>query len=310
METTTIQAVSENRRTIRSKDSFSAGYVNKRQWVREEHWYDVHPYSLAIWPHCFTDNIRRGEWWIRRGNYASIALELQLEGETCYRVDGKTETLTPGELFITLPGCDVSMHNGPLQFGRQYQLIISGGMVKLLVESLGLRECRKLQFPGETELEAVKARFLRLAELMEHKIYAEAAENSHLGYEFIAFLAGKYSQAEKQELPPLLTRAIWTMEADRRCNLSVGELARELGTSRATLTRMFQIYLNTSPHAYWNNLRMESAKQLVAAGQLSFKEIAENLGFRNSLYFSTAFRTYTGLTPTEFKRKGETPSPA
>ena len=49
---------------------------------------------------------------------------------------------------------------------------------------------------------------------------------------------------------------------------------------------------------------MESAVQLVRAGQLSFKEIAEQLGFRNSLYFSTVFRRYTGLTPTAFRNHG------
>ncbi len=303
MDSTNHQGVRVVSRTIRSRDSYSPGYGEKVQWRREENWYDIHPWSLAVWPHRFTDNVRRGEWWIRRANYASIALEFQLEGETCFQTGERTETLRPGELFITTPGSDVLLRNGHGS-GRQLQLIISGGMVKMLAESLGMHRSRKLAFPDPADREAVVNRFLRIADLLQRKDYDEASENSHFGYEFIAFLARCCSQAEKRELPPLLTRAIWTMEADRGCHLSITRLAAELGTSRATLTRLFQGYLGISPQAHWNRLRMESARQLVASGGLSFKEIAESLGFRNSLYFSTAFRKYTGLTPTEFRLSG------
>ena len=36
---------------------------------------------------------------------------------------------------------------------------------------------------------------------------------------------------------------------------------------------------------------------------LSFTEIAEKVGFTTSRYFSTAFKQYTGETPTQYKEK-------
>ena len=93
-----------------------------------------------------------------------------------------------------------------------------------------------------------------------------------------------------------------------RCGLgygsqfSIGELAAALGISRVTLNNLFRQYLNTTPQAYRHRICMENAVQLVRSGEYSFKEISEQLGFRNSLYFSTVFRRYTGMTPTEYRR--------
>ena len=87
------------------------------------------------------------------------------------------------------------------------------------------------------------------------------------------------------------------------CYFSIPELAAMSNTSKATLNRLFRKYLNTSPQAYLNSLRMENAKNLIRRGNLSFKEIAEQLGFRNSLYFSTSFKKYTGVAPSEFRKE-------
>lgn len=291
-------------RTPNSRDTSSASYTKATRWLRDEAWYDIHPYSLAVWPHRYAEILRRGNWWFQRSNYACIALELQSEGETVCESEGRREVLHPGELYVTLPGRDVRFSSGSSKFGRQFQLVISGGMVKLLVESLGMTECRKVVFGRSGELEELRSRFARIAELLAARRREQAAENSQLGYAIILGLAEKYSFSVGTDLPSVLTHAVWAMEADRGCHQSVSRLAADLGTSRATLTRMFRNFLGISPQAYWNKLRMESAVQLVRAGQLSFKEIAEQLGFRNSLYFSTVFHRYTGLTPTAFRARG------
>lgn len=306
MPFSTNDASSVQERTPQSRDYYSAGYAKTLRKFREEQWYDVHPFSLAIWPHHYSDKLRRGDWWVRRSNYACIALELQLEGETMYETGGKQTLLHPGELYVTLPGTDSRFSNDPGRSGRQGQLIISGGMVKLLVESLGMAQNRKLDFNAPGEMESLRKRFERIADLLSRKRHEDAATNSHLGYALILSMAEKYNGAAETSLPPLLTRAVWTMESNRGCHQSIARLAAELGTSRATLTRLFRSGLGVSPQAYWNKLRMESAIQMVKDTTSSFKEIAERLGFRNSLYFSTAFHRYTGQTPTGFRNEART----
>ena len=100
-------------------------------------WYDVHPFSLTLWPHHFCENVRRGAWWIKKLNYAYIAVELLLDGEVIYEQAGKKFHLSrPGEIFLTCPGSDIRFRSGKNRYARQLQLIISGGTIKLLLESL------------------------------------------------------------------------------------------------------------------------------------------------------------------------------
>ncbi|KAB6245708.1 helix-turn-helix domain-containing protein, partial [Bacteroides xylanisolvens] len=54
---------------------------------------------------------------------------------------------------------------------------------------------------------------------------------------------------------------------------------------------------------YINKFRMEKAITLITSTALSFTEIAEKVGFTTSRYFSTAFKQYTGETPTQYKEK-------
>ena len=54
---------------------------------------------------------------------------------------------------------------------------------------------------------------------------------------------------------------------------------------------------------YINKFRMEKAITLMTGTELSFTEIAEKVGFTTSGYFSTAFKQYTGETPTQYKEK-------
>ena len=67
------------------------------------------------------------------------------------------------------------------------------------------------------------------------------------------------------------------------------------------LMRLFQRHFGVSPLEYRNKLRMEAAGRLVAHSTLPMKEIAERLGYRSPLYFSTAFRRTFGLSPSRYR---------
>ena len=66
-------------------------------------WYDVHPFSLTLWPHHFCENVRRGAWWIKKLNYAYIAVELLLDGEVIYEQAGKKFHLSRERFFSPVP---------------------------------------------------------------------------------------------------------------------------------------------------------------------------------------------------------------
>ena len=54
---------------------------------------------------------------------------------------------------------------------------------------------------------------------------------------------------------------------------------------------------------YISKLRIEKAITLISGTDMPFSEIAEKTGFTTPSYFSTAFKQYTGETPSQYKER-------
>jgi two-component system response regulator YesN len=54
-------------------------------------------------------------------------------------------------------------------------------------------------------------------------------------------------------------------------------------------------------------VRIEKAKHLLLIKSASVEEIADVLGFEDAKYFSHLFKSITALTPSQFRRKYQTP---
>ncbi len=81
-------------------------------------------------------------------------------------------------------------------------------------------------------------------------------------------------------------------DVSKACNMSPGHLST---TFKRKHGLNFVEYLTT--------VRMESAKRALASSDLPTYVVAEKVGYDNPTYFSTAFKRYEGLTPTEYRRK-------
>lgn len=85
---------------------------------------------------------------------------------------------------------------------------------------------------------------------------------------------------------------------------TVDLLARDVGMSRANLYKKMQDMLGITPSDYIRNVRLKRAAELLAEGNLPVNQIALSVGFLTPRYFSQAFRSLFGVTPTEY-RKGK-----
>ena len=83
--------------------------------------------------------------------------------------------------------------------------------------------------------------------------------------------------------------------------LNVEFISQELGISRASLYNRLKTLTGMGANEYVNKLRIEKAMELLRQSDLNMTEIAERTGFSTSRYFSTAFKKYTGITPTQYK---------
>jgi AraC family transcriptional regulator of arabinose operon len=65
--------------------------------------------------------------------------------------------------------------------------------------------------------------------------------------------------------------------------------------------RFFRDHMGCSPIQYINRMRLEKAKNLLKATNLSIKEITDLTGFNDASYFSKKFKKDIGLSPLEYR---------
>lgn len=76
---------------------------------------------------------------------------------------------------------------------------------------------------------------------------------------------------------------------------------RNLGTN--SFFRKFKLYTGETPIQFLINIRLNNAKKLLETTDYSIKEIADLVGYDNSLYFSRLFRKYCNVCPREYRAR-------
>ena len=103
---------------------------------------------------------------------------------------------------------------------------------------------------------------------------------------------------------PRCRRAADIVLADPTGDHEIETLARAVGTSARTLSRLFAAETQLSFKSWCQRARIAAAiEKLSTDVNLSVKQLASDLGYASVPAFSHAFRQVTGKTPTEFADK-------
>jgi len=130
--------------------------------------------------------------------------------------------------------------------------------------------------------------------------------------EFLSLFAetGGYDNCSKKECPFITKSEDWEkirkVEKIITSELSIAPslrgLARRLATNEFKLKVGFKHLYNTSIYKYYNNHRLNYAKEVLAEGNESVRDIALEIGFSNPSPFISAFKKKFGITPKQFKK--------
>jgi AraC-like DNA-binding protein len=74
--------------------------------------------------------------------------------------------------------------------------------------------------------------------------------------------------------------------------------------SRIQVYRKVNALFGYSIHDFLINVRLKRAKSMLLETDKRISDIAFEVGFSSAAYFSTAFRSKTGLSPKDFKNQG------
>lgn len=107
------------------------------------------------------------------------------------------------------------------------------------------------------------------------------------------------AQRDAQRVKTML-QFIQTHYAD---NLTVEQIARSASLSASECLRCFHATIGSTPIQYVKQLRVQQAAVLLSTTDRKVADIGAQCGFQETSYFSRAFRSVQGCTPSEYRRR-------
>ena len=80
------------------------------------------------------------------------------------------------------------------------------------------------------------------------------------------------------------------------------ELSLEIGINQCYLKKGFKELFGTTVYDFIQEQRMLKAKLLLSTTAYSISEVADQIGFSSQSNFSSAFKKFTGITPSELQQ--------
>lgn len=105
------------------------------------------------------------------------------------------------------------------------------------------------------------------------------------------------------QIPSVVLDAIRFIQINLSSEITVLQLAKRANLQSDYFSRIFIKHTGERPVEYIQSKRIERAQYLIVTTQLTFAEIAEDIGFQNLPYFFRVFKKVTQMTPGEYARK-------
>ncbi len=84
--------------------------------------------------------------------------------------------------------------------------------------------------------------------------------------------------------------------------LTLDQISEKMSYSKSYISKHFYEVCGFSVMEYFTMMKIEEAKILIRGTNKSFYEISEMLMLSNSHYFSSLFKKYVGMTPSQYKK--------
>ena len=229
---------------------------------------------------------------IRRDRRKRWAVALKHTGRTFYVANGKQY---PSDCFhpVILPqGCSYS-----------WQCVEEGEC--MIIEFEAREECTQLLSFCVSDNSFFVNEFFKVEKCLRESTPESRMEARHRVSGILLHLirsAGKeYAPREKQQrLEPAIT-CLTERYADP--TITNDTLASLCGISTVYFRKSFEAVYGQSPIRWLHSYRIQKAKDILSSDYGSIALVAQSVGYSNVYHFSKMFKTYTGMSPTQFVKE-------
>jgi AraC-like DNA-binding protein len=232
------------------------------------------------------------------------------KGTMTFFADNQTHHLSGGDVYISFP--DEPHHTGavPISLNEMYWvqldvtadnfLFLGKEWKKKLISDLKKVNSR-LVSTNTGEMQKLMKDFFRLT-------YNEngGGERFHAASVLIYFLNQLIAYSKKQEkvVSKDIQAAVDYILDNIYENISLDSLAEISGLSLSRFKQKFCQQLGFTPREYINFQKVETSKTLLENGK-NVTDTAIELGFSTSNYFSSVFKRFTTLSPTDYLKASQ-----
>lgn len=118
----------------------------------------------------------------------------------------------------------------------------------------------------------------------------------------LAKLHQGFSSEQRQSAENRVMSTLAFMEQHLDIPLTLNEMAAHSGQSLPYFTKLFRQRTNQSPMAYFIQLKIRKACELLDETDSSIREIANQLGYDDPYYFSRIFKKTQGCSPAAYRQ--------
>lgn len=242
-------------------------------------------------------------------HYHKDAFELVLvtSGDVSFYVNNVEYNPMVGEVYLVQPDIPHSTKNKPLTNGEIYwlQLDKQGDIPLFLSKQAGYTLIQRLYEIGNAVLRLDSAWQQQLVvdafDLASTQYFAERYRIAAYLALFLTILAQPKSQ-EPVEPSGDIKLATAYITAHIREKIQLDAIADAAGLSLSYFKEKFKREMLSTPRTYINRQKIELAKQLLLeSGNVT--SVAEELSFETPAYFSSVFRKFMAMTPSQYIRE-------
>lgn len=121
--------------------------------------------------------------------------------------------------------------------------------------------------------------------------------------EFVEYISDKIKDQKNRQKVSLIQKTIKYIENNYDRDISLNDIAEKVYLTPSYLANLFKEDTGETVMNYLTRIRINEAKNYLENTDKKIYQIAEEVGFNNSKYFSRVFKKRTGYTPGQYRKQ-------